>query len=233
MEKETAAASWLKNPGILGSSANLGADISYLFAVLFMGLFIAAWYQAYRHRSNLHHWMILGSMVTMIGYFLWYYEVRRLGAMAFEESLEFTGPRHILENVVKPILWVHFSAVLLALILSIYMLINGFKSADRIEGRWTLTGKPVRMGWPGKVASVVYLWILLFWIYGLQTLPPSYKILFFVMFFVVPALVIILIKRRFPDSARRHRAVGRITISVFGFSLITATLTYLFMYVIY
>jgi len=227
------SSSWLNKPGILGSSANLGADISYLFAILFMGLFVASWYQAYRHRSNVHHWMILASIVTMIGYFIWYYEVRRLGAMAFEESLDFPGPPHILENVVKPILWVHFAAVLLALILSIYMLINGFKSADRIEGRWTLTGKSIRVGWPGKIAALLYLWILLIWIYGLQSLPPSYKILFFVMFFVIPASVIWFIKWRFPNSARRHRVVGRITICVFGFSLITATLTYLFMYVIY
>lgn len=223
----------LNKPGILGSSANLGADISYLFAVLFMGLFILSWYQAYRHRANLHHWMILVSMVTMIGYFIWYYEVRRLGAMAFEENLGFHGPPQLLTYVVKPVFWVHFAAVLLALILSLYMLANGFRSAERVLGKWTLTGRGNPLGWMGKILTVGYVWVLLIWIYGLKSLSPLYKILFFLMFFGFPAAVVWFLNRKYPRSDERHRAVGKFTVCVFGFSLVTATLIYLFMYVLY
>lgn len=222
-----------RRPGILGSSANLGADISYLFAVLFMVLFILSWYQAYRHRANLHHWMILGSMVTMIGYFIWYYEVRRLGAMAFEENVGFHGPPQVWAYVVKPVLWVHFTAVLLALVLSLYMLANGFRSAERVRGRWTLTGKTNPLGWTGKILTAGYLWLLLIWIYRLASLSPGYKILFFVMFFGFPAAVVRFLAWKFPRSDRRHRAVGKITVCAFGFSLVTATLTYLCLYVLY
>ena len=54
--------------------------------------------------------------------------------------------------------------------------------------------------------------------------------------FGVIALVIYLekfIERSLPDGARRHRILGRSTMVIFALILVTSTLTYLMLYVIY
>ena len=56
------------------------------------------------------------------------------------------------------------------------------------------------------------------------------------LIFGVIALVIYLekfIERSLPDGARRHRVLGRITMVIFALILVTSTLTYLMLYVIY
>ena len=56
------------------------------------------------------------------------------------------------------------------------------------------------------------------------------------LIFGVIALVIYLekfIERSIPDGARRHRVLGRSTMVIFALILVTSTLTYLMLYVVY
>ena len=56
------------------------------------------------------------------------------------------------------------------------------------------------------------------------------------LIFGVIALVVYLekfIERSLPDGAKRHRVIGRSTMVIFALILVTSTLTYLMLYVIY
>ena len=56
------------------------------------------------------------------------------------------------------------------------------------------------------------------------------------LIFGVIALVIYLekfIERALPDGARRHRVLGKSTMVIFALILVTSTMTYLMLYVIY
>ena len=46
----------------------MGADLSQLMATLFTALFILGWVQGKQHRGHQHHWLMLGGMVTMVGF---------------------------------------------------------------------------------------------------------------------------------------------------------------------
>ena len=63
----------LAEPGFLAPSGTIGADISYLLAVVFTVLFLIAWGMAKKSQGTRHHKLILVSMVSMIIYFVGYY----------------------------------------------------------------------------------------------------------------------------------------------------------------
>ncbi len=74
----------LAEPGFLAPSGTIGADISYLLAVVFTVLFLIAWGMAKKSQGTRHHKLILVSMVSMIIYFVGYYYARSLGVLSFE-----------------------------------------------------------------------------------------------------------------------------------------------------
>ena len=56
----------LADPGFLAPSGTIGADISYLLAVVFTVLFLIAWGMAKKSQGTRHHKLILISMVSMM-----------------------------------------------------------------------------------------------------------------------------------------------------------------------
>ena len=124
----------LARPGFLGTAATLGADLSQLMALLFTGLFIIGWIQARKKLGNVHHWLVLGGMVAMLGFFTSYYLFRQLGVLAFEGRTGFGGSDFLYYRVFIPLLTVHITLVIIGLIMAIYMIILGFRAQQIVGG---------------------------------------------------------------------------------------------------
>ena len=90
---------FLSQPGFLASSGTLGADVSYLLAVVFTTLFLFAWRLAKQAQGTRHHKLILVSMVSMVLYFCGYYYARQLGVLVLEGKEGFGGPDSVYNNV--------------------------------------------------------------------------------------------------------------------------------------
>ncbi|MDE0848650.1 MAG: DUF420 domain-containing protein, partial [Nitrospinaceae bacterium] len=59
----------LEQPGFLAPSGTIGADVSYLLALVFTILFLVSWVMAKKGQGTRHHKLALVSMVSMIVYF--------------------------------------------------------------------------------------------------------------------------------------------------------------------
>ena len=128
----------LAEPGFLAPSGTIGADISYLLAVVFTVLFLVSWGMAKKSQGTRHHKLILVSMVSMIIYFVGYYYARSLGVLSFEGREGFGGPDDVYENVFKPVLITHLSLVVVGMILAFYMLSQGFRASKKVNGEYFL-----------------------------------------------------------------------------------------------
>ncbi len=228
----------LKKPGFLVESGTLGADLSYLLAVVFTVLFLAAWWMAKRGQGTRHHKLILISMVSMVVYFVAYYYFKGLGALSAEGKEGFGGPPEVYESVFLPILFTHLTLVTLGLILAPYMIIEGFRASKKIKGGYVLQSQELRAA-PGKFTRI-WLWTLGLWVVAeifclLAGKSWQSQLAYFLIFLTIAAVVGLesFIQKKLPDGARRHRILGRGTMVLFALILCTSTATYLLLYVIY
>ena len=228
----------LAKPGFLAPSGTIGADISYLLAVVFTVLFLIAWGMAKKSQGTRHHKLILASMVSMIIYFVGYY-ARSLGVLSFEGREGFGGPDDIYENVFKPVLITHLTLVVLGMILAFYMLSQGFRASKKVEGEYHLKNGELKVS-PHKFRIVMFT-IMGCWIF-MQVLllatreNPLGASKAYAYIFATVALVVSLeklIEKLLPDGANRHRVLGRVTMVIYALILITSTATYLMLYYIY
>ena len=229
----------LAQPGFLAPSGTFGADLSYLLAVLFTVMFLFAWGLAKKGLGTQHHKLIFVSMVSMLIYFIGYYYARQLGVLTLEGKEGFGGPLDVYENIFLPTLTTHLVLVCLGLILSIYMIFQGFRACDKIEGNYILQSRELR----SNPKTFRYTMAILGGVWAANQLILIFirhksfaASLVWAIIFGVIALVIYLekfIERSLPDGARRHRVLGRITMVIFALILVTSTLTYLMLYVIY
>ena len=93
---------FLKKPGFMVQSGTMGADLSYLLAVVFTVLFLVAWWMAKTGRSTRHHNLALISIVFLVTYFVAYYYARNLGALAAEGKEGFGGPPKFMTTYFAP-----------------------------------------------------------------------------------------------------------------------------------
>ena len=219
-------------------SGTMGADLSYLLAVIFTVLFLAAWWMAKKGQSTRHHKLALVSMISMVIYFVAYYYARNLGALAAEGKEGFGGPSEIYDNVFSPILLTHVSLVILGLILGPYLIVEGYRACDKVGGEYVLKSGDLKAD-PKKFRRI-WLWILGLWvlmeIFCLARGKPWQAQLAYLLIFATIAGVVgleKLIEKWLPDGAHRHRVLGRVTMVMFALILITSTATYLMLYVIY
>jgi uncharacterized membrane protein YozB (DUF420 family) len=229
---------FLKKPGFMVQSGTMGADLSYLLAVVFTVLFLAAWWMAKKGQSTRHHKLALISMISMVIYFVAYYYARNLGALAAEGKEGFGGPPEIYDNIFSPILFTHISLVVLGLILGPYLIVEGYRACDKVGGEYVLKSGELKAD-PKKFRRI-WLWILALWvlmeIFCLVRGKPWQAQLAYFLIFATIALVVgleKLIEKWLPDGAQRHRVLGRVTMVMFALILITSTATYLMLYVIY
>jgi len=128
----------LARPGFLGTHAAMGADISFLLAVVFTVIFLIGWYFAKKRQGSRHHTVVLWGMVSMLVYFTGYYQIRGLGVLAAEGREGFGGPDWVYSYLFKPTLTIHVLLVSIGIIMAVYMIILGFRASDKVEGKWLL-----------------------------------------------------------------------------------------------
>ena len=229
----------LAKPGFLAPYGTFGADLSYLLAVVFTVMFLFAWVLAKKGLGTKHHKLIFVSMVSMLIYFVGYYYARQLGVLSLEGKEGFGGPQNIYDNVFVPILSTHLILVCLGLILSIYMIFQGFNACDKINGDYILQSRELKAN-PKTFKSIMIVLAGLWAVNQLVLIFIRHKSfaasIAWALIFGVIALVVYLekfIERSLPDGAKRHRVIGRSTMVIFALILVTSTLTYLMLYVIY
>jgi len=231
----------LARPGFLGTAATLGADLSQLMAMLFTGLFIIGWIQARKKLGNAHHWLVLGGMISMLGFFTSYYLFRQLGVLAFEGRTGFGGSDFLYYQVFIPLLTVHITLVIIGLIMAVYMIVLGFRAQQVVGGKRQLRSGELTVAKDkltkvfmisGAVLLVLYVASGLLFGTGF-TLRRS-------IVYVAGALVVGLvlgvektIERFWPDGERRHRILGRLTMAVYCILFVTGTITYTMLYILY
>ena len=229
----------LARPGFLAPSGTFGADLSYLLAVLFTVMFLYAWMLAKKGLGTQHHKLIFLSMVSMLVYFIGYYYARQLGVLTLEGKEGFGGPEEVYNDVFVPILTTHLILVCLGLIFSIYMIFQGFRACDKVEGEYILQSKELKSNpkiFKSTMVTLASLWagnqLVLTFIRD-KSFAAS---LAWAIIFGVIALVIYLekfIEKSLPNGANRHRVLGRATMVIFALILVTSTLVYLMLYVVY
>jgi uncharacterized membrane protein YozB (DUF420 family) len=225
--------------GFFGTAGTVGADLSYLLAVVFTAMFTTSWSQAKKGEGTKHHNLVFISMVSMVIYFTVYYFFRQLGVLALEGKEGFGGPEEVYNGVFVPILSLHLFLVTMGLILAFYMVIQGFRSSKKIEGKYVLTEGDLRV----RSTTFKKVMLILLGAWGLNQIILTFvrhaswqSSLAWALIFGTIALVISLekaIEKWLPDGAKRHRVLGRGTMVVYILILVTSTLTYLMLYVIY
>ena len=229
----------LEQPGFLAPSGTIGADVSYLLALVFTILFLIAWRMAKKAQGTRHHKLILVSMVAMIVYFVAYYYARSLGVLSFEGREGFGGPDDVYKNIFVPVLTTHLILVTLGMILAFYMIPQGFRASDKSGGEYRLKSGELKM--KPRTFKLVLFTIVGCWalvqalLLAVRQSPFGASIAYGLIFLTVALVVSLekLIEKMLPDGARRHRILGRTTMVIFALILVTSTATYLMLYFIY
>lgn len=230
---------FLRQPGFFGTHATMGADLSQLMATLFTGLFIIGWLQAKQHRGHHHHWLMLGGMVTMVGFFTAYYLFRQLGVLAFEGKEGFGGSQALYDYVFIPVLTVHIILVIIGLVMAVYMIVLGFRSQQFLSGARILSVARLQTSWKKVSLIFVVLLAVVMLLFGTRVMSAGFsmrKLEVYIGFLTLVAIVFAVemgIQRIWPDGGQRHRALGRFTMVVYCILFLTGTFTYAMLYILY
>ena len=223
----------------MAPSGTIGADLSYLLALVFTILFLIAWRMAKKAQGTRHHKLILVSMVAMMVYFVAYYYARSLGVLSFEGREGFGGPDDVYENIFVPVLTTHLILVTLGMVLAFYMIPQGFRASDKSGGEYRLKSGELKM--KPRTFKLVLFTIVGCWalvqalLLAVRQSPFGASVAYGLIFLTVALVVSLekLIEKMLPDGARRHRILGRTTMVIFALILVTSTATYLMLYFIY
>jgi uncharacterized membrane protein YozB (DUF420 family) len=231
----------LARPGFLGTAATLGADLSQTMAMLFTGLFIIGWLQARKRLGNAHHWLVLGGMVAMLAFFTSYYLFRQLGVLAFEGKEGFGGSDFLYHNVFIPILTVHIILVIIGLIMAIYMIVLGFRAQQIVGGNRVLRSGQLKVGKEKLTKVFLISGVVLLALYVISGLLfgsgfTLRRSIVYVAGLLIVGLVLGVekfIERFWPDGEKRHRALGRFTMTIYCVLFVTGSITYTMLYILY
>ena len=230
---------WLKQPGFFGTHATLGADLSQFMATLFTGLFVIGWLQAKRKHGHTHHWLMLGGMTAMLGFFVSYYLFRQLGVLAFEGKEGFGGSETLYHNVFIPLLTFHIILVIIGLVMAIYMIVLGFRAQIVEQGRRMLSDRVLQTTW-GKIGMIFGVLCAMVAMYLLYLVAADrFRMGRLVVWIGLLALIAIVfavemaIQRIWPDGGQRHRTLGSFTMIIYCILFVTGTTTYALLYIFY
>lgn len=221
-------------PGFLPAHGTFGADLSFLFALAFTALFLVGWRMARKNQSNRHHALVLWAMASMLIYFSVYYLARGLGALATEGKEGFGGPVWLYSYVFGPLLTVHILAVSIGLVLSVYMIVLGFRVNIQRAGRRALQSGILKMSQPAFLKILGSTAVLLALIGLIRCHARLRCWIVYISGFLLVFVVLLLekgIECLIPDGERRHRLMGTFTMILFVIALFTSTATYLMLYV--
>jgi len=232
---------WLKQPGFLGTHATIGADLSQSMAALFTTLFVIGWVQAKHRRGNHHHWLMLGGMVAMLGFFTSYYLFRQLGVLAFEGKEGFGGSDFMYHKIFIPLLTFHITLVIIGLIMAIYMIILGFRAQQVTAGNRELRSSELKVR-KEKLAKIFLVsGLVLLGLYAIigTRFGTDFSLRRFIVYLsglLVVGLVLGVektIERFWPNGEQRHRALGRFTMIIYCTLFVTGSVTYTMLYILY
>jgi len=232
-------AEWLRGPGFVGTYATMGADVSQLMATVFTLLFVIGWFHARKHKSDMHHWLMLGGMVAMLAFFVSYYLFRQLGVLAFEGKEGFGGSQALYDHVFIPLLTFHISLVTIGLVMAVYMIVLGFRAQVFRNSQRMLNNALLQTSWRrvgmifGGMTTVV---LLLFFLRGAMSGFSMGKFFVYAGLLVLMGIVFgveITIQRIWPNGARRHRILGRFTMVIYCLLFVTGSITYTMLNVLY
>lgn len=230
---------WLRDPGFLGTHATIGADVSQLMATLFTGLFVIGWFQARKRQADAHHWLMLGGMISMLGFFVSYYLFRQLGVLAFEGKEGFGGSENLYRHVFIPLLTFHIILVVIGLVMAVYMIVLGFRAQATEQGRRILSGRVLQTTW-GKIGVIFGILCALVAIYVAYLVAADrFRMGRLIVWLALLALIAIVfaiemvIQRTWPDGGQRHRTLGRFTMVIYCILFLTGTTTYTMLYILY
>jgi uncharacterized membrane protein YozB (DUF420 family) len=230
---------WLSQPGFLGTHGTWGADVSFIMAGTFTVLFLIGWRMAKRREGNRHHTLVLWAMVGMLIYFTFYYLARGLGALATEGKEGFGGPAWMYDYVFSPLLTIHILVVSIGLVMAVYMIVLGFRTAIKNNGQRLLRAGSLSMSTGAFYKILGGTFIFLAGIELIRELISGHsirRIIVYISGFLLVAAVLLIekgIERWIPDGERRHRAIGTFTMVLYLIALVTSTTTYLLLYLIY
>ncbi|MGQ0666837.1 MAG: DUF420 domain-containing protein [Nitrospiraceae bacterium] len=230
---------WLRNPGFLGTHATTGADLSQLMATLFTVLFVLGWVQARQRKADVHHWLMLGGMISMLSFFIAYYLFRQLGVLAIEGKEGFGGSQALYDYVFIPVLTLHIILVIIGLIMAVYMVVLGFRSQQIAQGVRSLRESVLQTTWKkvGLLLGGITVVVLGLFFSRVATAGFSMrKLEVYLAFLLLVAFVFAIemtIQRIWPDGARRHRALGRFTMVIYCVLFVTGSFTYTMLYILY
>ena len=230
---------WLRDPGFLGTHATIGADVSQLMATLFTGLFVIGWFQARKKQADAHHWLMLGGMISMLGFFVSYYLFRQLGVLAFEGKEGFGGSENLYRHVFIPLLTFHIILVVIGLVMAVYMIVLGFRAQATEQGRRILSGRVLQTTWEkiGVIFGILCALVAMYVVYLVAA--DRFRMGRLIVWLALLALIAIVfaiemvIQRMWPDGGQRHRTLGRFTMVIYCILFLTGTTTYTMLYILY
>ncbi len=222
-------------PGFLPAHGTMGADLSFVMALIFTILFMIGWRMGKKKEGSQHHVLTLWAMVSMLAYFTVYYLARGLGALATENKEGFGGPAWLYNYIFTPLLTIHILVVSIGLVLAVYMIVLGFRAAIKRSGRHVLKTGILKMSRSAFLTITAAVFVL----FGLIGAVRCHSVACWIVYisgFVLVLLVLVIekgIERWIPDGERRHRAIGAFTMVLFVIALVTSSATYLMLYVIW
>ena len=232
-------AEWLREPGFVGTHATMGADISQLMATLFTALFVIGWFHARKHKSDVHHRLMLGGMMAMLAFFVSYYLFRQLGVLSFEGKEGFGGSRALYDHVFVPLLTFHICLVTIGLVMAVYMIVLGFRAQVFRGSQRMLDNALLQTSWRrvGIIFSGMAILVLLLFLSRVAMSGFSMG-----KFFVYAGLLVLMgivfgveitIQRIWPNGSKRHRVLGRFTMVIYCLLFVTGSVTYTMLYILY
>jgi len=226
---------FLKAPGFLGTYGTMGADLSFVMALLFTVLFIIGWRMGKNKQGNNHHTLVLWGMVSMMIYFTVYYLARGLGVLATEGKEGFGGPEWLYSYFFKPLLTIHILVVSIGLVLAVYMIILGFRVAIKRMGQRVLQASVLTMSRSAFLKIAVSSFLLLALIGLVRCHSLACWIVYISGFLLVMGVLLAEkgIEKLIPDGERRHRLIGKFTMALYVIALFTSTITYVLLYIVY
>lgn len=232
---------FLARPGFIAPYGTMGADISFILALIFTSLFMVGWYRARRGEGQAHHVITLWAMLAMLSYFIWYYLSRELGVLAFEGKEGFGGPEEIYRMIFGPLLTIHILVVSVGIVLAVYMIFLGYRTSMRSG-----PNRHLRAGPPTTGSGMFSLWTVVatiaatFVFFVIRALSKGFSMRLFIAWATVCGVVGLLViavewigRAIYSDGQRRHRAMGTFTMVLYLIALFTSAATYAMLYVIW
>jgi uncharacterized membrane protein YozB (DUF420 family) len=226
---------FFKRPGFLGTHGTMGADLSFVMALVFTILFIIGWQMGKRKQGNNHHTLVLWAMTVMLVYFTVYYLARGLGALATEGKEGFGGPEWLYSYFFKPLLTIHIIVVSIGLVLAVYMIILGFRVAIKRMGQRILRAGMLTMSRSAFLKITISSFVLLSLVSLVRCHSLACWVVYISGFLLVMGVLLAEkgIEKIIPDGEKRHRLIGKFTMTLYVIALLTSTITYVLLYIIY